>query len=367
MTWEQAPEWVQALGKHHSELLREAIVALKRDSVDFRQMLLSVGETRYDVDRERSINWSYNIQDLADAGEDTLNSQLVEQRSHEAYLETLSAYQLAVVLSHGEVRAARGTTRLRDVLQSGALPPQIRRLARLLSRSEVEAALRELDNPEVAAHNRLVVLGRTTTSGVLRALVYSAVSKHDRVEAQRVTHNASWDGLVRPSSRYRVRAAGSTEDQARVLLSPSVCGTLPGDELSDSICCALPTRAPSCTAWFLHSNRVLGISFYSSRTERTSTRQLALCAGPCWSTNWRRRCCTSSLLTSTPARANRLLQHCSGQLRLRRSTAHACRFAPTHPRPTPPSPLAPLRACLQLMREAQGPPARKPGGYTRQS
>ena len=63
MTWEQAPEWVQALGKHHSELLREAIVALKRDSVDFRQMLLSVGETRYDVDRERSINWSYNIQD----------------------------------------------------------------------------------------------------------------------------------------------------------------------------------------------------------------------------------------------------------------------------------------------------------------
>ena len=57
MTWEQAPEWVQALGKHHSELLREAIVALKRDSVDFRQMLLSVGETRYDVDRERSINW----------------------------------------------------------------------------------------------------------------------------------------------------------------------------------------------------------------------------------------------------------------------------------------------------------------------
>ena len=126
MTWEQAPEWVQALGKHHSELLREAIVALKRDSVDFRQMLLSVGETRYDVDRERSINWSYNIQDLADAGEDTLNSQLVEQRSHEAYLETLSAYQLAVVLSHGEVRAARGTTRLRDVLQSGALPPQIR-------------------------------------------------------------------------------------------------------------------------------------------------------------------------------------------------------------------------------------------------
>ena len=95
MTWEQAPEWVQALGKHHSELLREAIVALKRDSVDFRQMLLSVGEARYDVDRERSINWSYNIQDLADAGEDTLNSQLVEQRSHEAYLagdiERLSA------------------------------------------------------------------------------------------------------------------------------------------------------------------------------------------------------------------------------------------------------------------------------------
>ena len=244
MTWEQAPEWVQALGKHHSELLREAIVALKRDSVDFRQMLLSVGETRYDVDRERSINWSYNIQDLADAGEDTLNSQLVEQRSHEAYLETLSACQLAVVLSHGEVRAARGTTRLRDVLQSGALPPQIRRLARLLSRSEVEAALRELDNPEVAAHNRLVLLGRTTTSGELRELVYSAVSKHDRVEAQRVTHNASWDVLVRPSSRYRVRAAGSTEDQARVLLSPSVCGTLPGDELSDSdLLCAADARA----------------------------------------------------------------------------------------------------------------------------
>ena len=95
----------------------------------------------------------------------------------------------------------------------------------------------------MAAHNRLVVLGRTTTSGVLRKLVYSAVSKHDRVEAQRVTHNASWDGLVRPSSRYRVRAAGSTEDQARVLLSPSVCGTLPGDELSDSdLLCAASRR-----------------------------------------------------------------------------------------------------------------------------
>ena len=234
MTWEQAPEWVQALGKHHSEALRQAIIALKRDSVDFREMILGVGETRYDIDRDQSINWGYNLQDLAAAGEETVNSQLVAQRTHEAYLSTLNVYQLAAVRSHGEARSARGTTRLRDVLPPRALPQQIRRVARLLSGSEVEAALRELDDPEVAAHRRLVVLGRSTTSGELRKLVSSAVSKHDRVEAQRVTRNDSWDGLVRPSSRYRVRAAGSTADQARVLLSPSVCGTLPGDELSDS-------------------------------------------------------------------------------------------------------------------------------------
>ena len=243
MTWEQAPPWVQALGKHHSELLREAIIALKRDSADFRQMVLSVGEARYDVDREQSVNWCYNIQDVAEAGEDKLNSQLVEQRSHEAYLQTLSACQLAVVLSHGEVRAARGTTRLRDVLKSGALPPQIRRVARLLSPSEVEAALRELDDPEVAAHSRLVALGRTTTSGELRKLVYSAVAYHDEVEARRVTRNDSWDGLLRPIVRYRVRVAGST-GQARILLSPSTCGTLPGDALFDSdLLCAVDACA----------------------------------------------------------------------------------------------------------------------------
>ena len=243
MTWEQAPEWVQALGKHHSEALRQAIIALKRDSVDFREMILGVGETRYDIDRDQSINWGYNLQDLAAAGEETVNSQLVAQRTHEAYLSTLNVYQLAAVRSHGEARSARGTTRLRDVLPPRALPQQIRRVARLLSGSEVEAALRELDNPEVAAHRRLVALGRSTTSGELRKLVYSAVAYHDEVEARRVTRNDSWDGLLRPIVRYRVRVAGST-GQARVLLSPSTCGTLPGDALFDSdLLCAVDACA----------------------------------------------------------------------------------------------------------------------------
>ena len=229
MTWEEAPKWAKELGKHHSEALRNAVIALHRNNVDFRQTVLRHGEVRHEVDRDTAVAWNYNIQDLAEAGEETVNLQLAAQRAHEAYLETLTRHQLAAVRSHGEVRGANGVIALRDVLPKGALPPQIRRVARLLSRSEVEAAIRELNVPEVAAQHWLVPLGRTTTAGELRQSVRAAVAAHDAEQARRVTSDGAWDRVGVTTSWFRVRAAGD-----RILLSPSRCGSLPGDRLLDS-------------------------------------------------------------------------------------------------------------------------------------
>ena len=242
MAWQDAPPWVQELGRSHSQDLRDAIVALKRDDADFRRMALSVGQTcDGEIERECRMDWRFNLQDLAEAGEETVNEHLVAQRTHEAYLETLSARELSAVLHYGEVRGSGGaTTRIRDVLPSTALPPQVKRVARLMSRSEVEKALRELDKPEVAAHYGLVPLGPTTTSGKLRELVVAVVSAH---EAMRVTRAEVWDRFVRVNSYYRVRAQGSA-GQPRVLFSPSRCGTVPGDALFDSdLLCASDARA----------------------------------------------------------------------------------------------------------------------------
>jgi len=242
MTWLDAPPWVQELGRSHSQNLRDAIVALKRDDADFRRMALSVGETcDGDIERDCRMDWRFNLQDLAEAGEEKVNEQLVAQRTHEAYLETLDARELSALLHFGKVRGSSGaTTRICDVLPSTALSPQIKRVARLMSRSEVEEALHELDKPDVAAHYGLVPLGPTTTSGELRELVVAVLSAH---EAMPVTRAEVWDRLVRVNSYYRVRAQGSA-GQPRVLFSPSRCGTVPGDDLLDSdLLCASDARA----------------------------------------------------------------------------------------------------------------------------
>ena len=65
MRWEDAPDWAKQLGKHHSEARRNAVIALHRDDVDFRHLVLSHGEVRHEVDRDTGVAWNYNIQDLA--------------------------------------------------------------------------------------------------------------------------------------------------------------------------------------------------------------------------------------------------------------------------------------------------------------
>ena len=124
-TWELSPEWVQQLGKHHSVALRDAIIALKRDDSAFRQQVLEVGESRNERDRDTWIDWVFNFHDLCAAGEDTVKSQLVAQRTHEAYLSTLADLELWAVHQYGGVKhhvgAAQGgggslAVRLRDVL-----------------------------------------------------------------------------------------------------------------------------------------------------------------------------------------------------------------------------------------------------------
>ena len=294
-TWELSPEWVQQLGKHHSVALRDAIIALKRDDSAFRQQVLEVGESRNERDRDTWIDWVFNFHDLCAAGEDTVKSQLVAQRTHEAYLSTLADLELWAVHQYGGVKhhvgAAQGgggslAVRLRDVLPRGALAPQIRRAARLLSGSEVQEALHELRQPEVISLRRLIALHRSSTSGELRQLVYTEMAKYDAAEAASVTSVDAWDRLVPPLCRFRVRAPGPT-DQQRILLSPSADGSLPGDLLNDTdILCATPLAPPTCVpccAVFLNFSHGIRPNFCLSRMARGSARQHVLCVGRCWS------------------------------------------------------------------------------------
>ena len=140
------------------------------------------------------------------------------------------------------------------MLPRGALAPQIRRAARLLSGSEVQEALHELRQPEVIALRRLIALPRSSTSGELRQLVYTEMAKYDATEAASVTSVDAWDKLVPPLCHFRVRAPGPT-DQQRILLSPSADGSLPGDLLNDTdlLCatdlCAVLRSLPQLQPW----------------------------------------------------------------------------------------------------------------------